>query len=158
MRSVVMGLVAGMLLAVSPACAQNAKLVQTFENWQVFVHEAQGDKVCFAASQPKNMEPKTAKRGPVYFYLTTWAKDGVRNEVSVKLGYPLKPDGDTTIVIGSTEFKLFPKDDKGFMKDPAEERKLLDAMKKGTTLTVKAFRHVAQPPPINTSWRVLPRR
>jgi hypothetical protein len=137
MRLASVCLAVGLALAASPACAQNAKLVQTFENWQVFVHDAPGDKVCFAAAQPKSMEPKTAKRGPVYLYLTTWQKDGVRNEVSVKLGYPIKPDAKTSMVVGTLEFELYPKDDKGFLKDPAEERKLLDAMKKATTVTVK---------------------
>jgi invasion protein IalB len=121
--------------AAAPAPA--AKLVQKFDNWQVFVHEGPGDKICFAAAQPKSMEPKAAKRGPVFFYLTTWAKDNVRNEISVKIGYAMKLDTSPVITIGKDQFELYPKDDKAFMRDPGEERKLLDAMKKGTTLTVK---------------------
>jgi hypothetical protein len=39
--------------------------------------------------------------------------------------------------VGSDEFQLYPKEDKAFMRDPAEERKLLDAMRKGTNMTVK---------------------
>lgn len=137
MRTVSACLTAGLILAAAPAFAQTAKLVQKFDNWQVFVHEAKDEKICFAAAQPKSMEPKTAKRGPVFLYLTTWHKDGVRNEVSIKLGYTVKPDSEPLAIIGNDQFKLFPKDDKAFMRDPAEERKLLDAMKKGATLTVK---------------------
>lgn len=114
-----------------------AKLVQKFDDWQVFIHEGPGEKICFAASQPKSMEPKAAKRGPVFFYLTTWAKDNIRNEISVKIGYAFKTDTSPVIIIGKDQFELYPKDDKAFMRDPGEERKLLDAMKKGTTLTVK---------------------
>jgi invasion protein IalB len=122
-------------MAANPA--PGAKLVQKFDNWQVYVHEGQGEKICFAVSQPKAFEPKTAKRGPVFFYLTTWAKDNVRNEISVKIGYPMKADTSPVITIGKDQFELYPKDDKAFMRDPGEERKLLDAMKKGTTLTIK---------------------
>ena len=117
--------------------AQTAKLLQKFDNWQVFLHETPTEKVCFAATQPISMDPKTAKRDPVFFYLTTWAKDGVRNEISVKLGYTQKPDSTPMIIIGNEQFALYPKGDKAFLHDPAQERKLLDAMKKGSTFMVK---------------------
>lgn len=130
-------LAAGLILAGTPAFAQTAKLLQKFDDWQVFLHETGAEKVCFAASAPKEMEPKTAKRGSVFFYLTTWQKDGVRNEVSVKVGYSFKSDSSPTVAIGETEFQLYPKDDKAFMRDPGEERKLLDAMRKGNNMTVK---------------------
>ena len=137
MRMVSACLTAGLIFAATPAFAQNAKLVQKFDNWQVFVHETKDEKVCFAAAQPKSMEPKTAKRGPVFLYLTTWQKDGVRNELSVKIGYAMKADSEPVAIVGTEQFKLYPKDDKAFMRDPGEERKLLDAMKKASTLTVK---------------------
>jgi invasion protein IalB len=130
-------LAAGLVLAGTPAFAQTAKLLQKYDDWQVFLHETKDEKVCFAASAPKEMEPKAAKRGAVFFYLTTWQKDGVRNEVSVKAGYDFKPDSTPTVAIGPDEFQLYPKQDKAFMRDPAEERKLLDAMRKGQNLTVK---------------------
>ncbi len=130
-------LTAGLILAVTPAFAQTAKLLQKFDDWQVFLHESKDEKVCFAASTPKEMEPKNVSRGSVFFYLTTWEKDGVRNEVSVKVGYPFKADSSPTVAIGSDEFQLYPKDDKAFMRDPAEERKLLDAMRKSANMTVK---------------------
>ncbi|MGB0086172.1 MAG: invasion associated locus B family protein [Rhodomicrobiaceae bacterium] len=130
-------LAAGLICAVSPALAQTAKLLKTFDDWQVFVHEANNEKVCFAASAPKEMSPKGANRGSVFLYLTTWQKDGVRNELSVKVGYTLKPDSTPTVSVGSQDFQLYPKDDKAFMRDPADERKLVDAMRKGSNLTIK---------------------
>ena len=38
------------------------------------------------------MQPKTAKRTPVIFYVTTWQKDGIHKEVSVRQGYAMKPN------------------------------------------------------------------
>jgi invasion protein IalB len=130
-------LAAGLVFAGTPAFAQTPKPLQKYDDWQVFVHENKDDKVCFAASMPKDMEPKSAKRGSVFFYLTTWEKDGVRNEVSVKVGYSFKPDSSPVVAVGSDEFQLYAKDDKAFMRDPAEERKLLEAMRKATNMTVK---------------------
>ena len=130
-------LAAGLICAASPAFPQTAKLLKTFDDWQVFVHEANNEKVCFAASAPKEMSPKGVNRGSVFLYLTTWQKDGVRNELSVKVGYTLKSDSTPTISVGSDDFQLYPKDDKAFMRDPADERKLVDAMRKGSSLTIK---------------------
>lgn len=128
---------AGLFIAASPAFAQTAKLLKTFDDWQVFVHEANNEKVCFAASAPKDISPKGVNRGSVFLYLTTWAKDGIKNELSVKAGYTFKPESTPTVAVGSDQFELYPKDDKAFMRDPAEERKLVDAMRKGSTLTMK---------------------
>lgn len=128
---------AGLICAAPSAYAQTAKLLKSFDDWQVFVHEAKDEKVCFAASAPKEMAPKGVNRGSVFLYLTTWAKDGVRNELSIKLGYTLKSDSTPLVAVGSDEFQLYPKDDKAFMRDPAEERKLIEAMRRGSDLTMK---------------------
>ena len=128
---------AGLLIAASPAFAQTAKLLKTFRDWQVFVHEANDEKVCFAASAPKSTSPSGVNRGSIFLYLTTWQKDGVKNELSVKVGYTFKPESTPTVAVGSDTFELYPKDDKAFMRDPAEERKLVDAMRKGASLTIK---------------------
>ncbi len=128
---------AGLICAAPSAYAQTAKLLKTFDDWQVFIHEAKDEKVCFAASAPKEMAPKGVNRGSVFLYLTTWAKDGVRNEFSVKVGYTLKPESTPVVAVGSDQFQLYPKDDKAFMRDPAEERKLIETMRKGSDLSVK---------------------
>lgn len=101
------------------------------------MHEAQGTKICFAAAVPKESEPKAAKRGAVYFYLTNWPKDGIRNEASVSIGYPIKPDGSVKVIVGGQEFEFFGRQDKAFIKDPATERKLVEAMSSNSTMTVK---------------------
>ncbi len=41
------------------------------------------------------------------------------------------------VEVGSDKFQLYPKDDKAFMRDPAEERKLIESMRKGSDLSVK---------------------
>lgn len=125
---------AALLFAVKPAYAQTAKLLETFKDWQVFVHEANDEKVCFAASAPKKKLPAGANRGSVFFYLTTWKKDDVRNEVSIKIGYTFKPESVPVVTVGSETFELYSKDDKAFMRDPAEETKLIAAMRKGSRL------------------------
>jgi hypothetical protein len=127
---------AAVVLAASPAYAQTAKLLDTFRDWQVFVHEANDETVCFAASAPQEKQPPGVNRGSVFLYLTTWKKDDVRNEVSIKVGYTFKPESVPVVTVGSETFELYAKDDKAFMRDPAEERKLIEAMMKGSSLTM----------------------
>lgn len=104
----------------------------------MFVHDAAQKKICFIASQPSSSTPKDAKRDQAFFYVSAWPKDGVKNEVSVLLGYPVKKGSDVTITISSNTFKLFPQDDKAFVADPNEETKLIAAMKAGSAMEVSA--------------------
>src|SRR5262245_44066823 len=65
------------------AVTVKARRLETIGDWSVFIYEGANGRVCFAAAAPADMQPKAAKRTPVVFYVTTWQKDGVRNEVSV---------------------------------------------------------------------------
>jgi hypothetical protein len=124
-----------------PAAASpqvKARLLEKIGDWSVFLYEDVKGRICFAAAAPADMLPKTAKRTPVIFYITTWQKDGVRNEVSVKLGYSMKANSSATVTAGGKNFALPGDDDKAYAKDAGEERKLLTAMAAGGAMIVKA--------------------
>ncbi len=124
--------------APAAAATVKARLLEKIKDWSVFVYEDADGRVCFAAAPPSDMQPKTAKRTPVIFYVSTWQKDGVRNEVSVKLGYSMKAKSAAMVTAGGKQFALTAEDDKAYPKDPAEERKLLAAMAAGGVMIVKA--------------------
>ncbi len=115
-----------------------ARLLERIKDWTVFIYEGTEGRVCFAASAPTDMQPKTAKRTSVIFYVTTWQKDGIHNEVSVRQGYAMKANAVATVTVGSQNFSLSADDDKAYAKDPADERKLLAAMAAGGPMIVKA--------------------
>ncbi len=122
----------------APAPEAKAKLLEKIKDWTVYIHEGAEGRVCFAATAPSDMQPKTAKRTPVVFYVTTWQKEGVHSEVSVKQGYAMKPNATATVTVGGQTFTLTADDDKAYAKDPMEERRLLAAMAAGGALIVKA--------------------
>ncbi|MBJ7534026.1 hypothetical protein JDN40_07915 [Rhodomicrobium vannielii ATCC 17100] len=124
--------------APAPVPEVKAKLVERVGDWTVFLHESPEGRICFAASAPTDMQPKTAKRTSVIFYISSWQKDGIYNEVSVRQGYAMKANAQTTISLGGQSFSLYALDDKAYARDPAEERKLLSAMAMGGPMTVKA--------------------
>ncbi len=123
---------------VAVPATPKARLLEKIGDWSVFIYEDASGRVCFAATAPADMQPKTAKRTPVVFYVTAWQKDGIRNEVSVKLGYPIKAKSAAAVTAGGQHFALPAGDDKAYAKDAGEEQKLLAAMAGGGTMVVKA--------------------
>jgi hypothetical protein len=137
-RSIALAAIASVSL-VSSASAQTVSLVDHQGTWSLYADTATPKEVCFVASQPQAVEPIGANRGPIYFYISAWPKDGIKLEPSIKAGYPVKPDKDMTVTIGSDTFKMYGKGDRGFVLDPTEELKLIESMKKGSSAVVKGI-------------------
>jgi hypothetical protein len=125
------------LLAVA-AAAQTVAQVEKQGAWTLYADTATPKAVCFLAAQPQAVEPLGANRGPIFFYITAWPKDGVKTEPSIKVGFPVKPDAEMSVTVGTDAFKLFIKGERGFVSDPTEELKLVEALKKGSNAFVKA--------------------
>lgn len=127
-----------MLAVVSTAVhAQTAKFLEKKGDWSVYAHDAGGKKVCFVVAQPRTSKPTNVKRDPIYFYLSNWPKDKVSNEISVKMGYPLKPGVPAEIKIGDKAFQLFTKDEGAYVEKASVEAEVVGAMKAGTTMVVQ---------------------
>ncbi len=120
------------------ASAQTVDLVEKQGSWSLYADQSNPKSICFIASQPLAVEPLGANRGPIFFYISAWPKEGVKTEPSIKVGYPVKPDADMSVTVGTDTFKLFIKGERGFVQDAAEEQKLIEAMKKGSNAFVKA--------------------
>lgn len=123
--------------AMLPAQAADSKVVKRFQDWTVYKAETNDGELCFAASTPKDIAPKNVRRGDIFFYVTTWPKHKVNQEVSVKLGYPLKSSTTPTITIGSSNFTLFEKGERAYIHSSLEDG-LLKAMRAGSKMQIKA--------------------
>jgi len=123
----------------APAWAVTSKFVARYEDWSAYVGESAANKVCFAVSQPKESRPKEVKRGPIYFYISHWPGDKVHGEISIKVGYPLKPDAAPEVIIGKDKFKLFSEKEGAFVDNTETEKKLVDAMKEGSEMIVEGL-------------------
>lgn len=123
---------------VPRVAADTANPLEKHGDWVMYTAEAGGSRLCFVTSQPTDTKPDGARRDAIHFYVSAWPKEGVKAEVSVKLGYPIKRGSAPTVSVGPQAFKLFVKDDKAFVADPTAELKLIDAMKKGGKILVEA--------------------
>jgi len=120
------------------ALAQTVGLAEQVGKWRLFTDLATPRKICFLASQPTERQPKGLSRGPVYFYVSAWPKDGVKAEVSVKLGYRVRKGAEPVLTIGGERFALFADGERAYIGDPTRELKAVEAMKKGSQMIVQA--------------------
>ncbi len=130
--------VAGLALCAAQSSAAQTRAVKKFGDWRVVAHEGSEGLICFAVAVPKSSDPPSASNG-AHFYVSSWPKAGVRAEVSVKTSVPLKPGAPASIAVDQTFYKLFSKGDRAYVIDATDELKLLEAMKKGSTVTVLAY-------------------
>lgn len=122
----------------SPGLAADSVVVNQYEDWTVYKSKTDNGDLCFVASTPKDFEPKKVNRGDIFFYVTTWPKFNVTQEVSVKLGYPLDPSTAPVVSIGAKNFVMFEKGNRAYIKAKSEGN-LLRAMKSGRKMIVRAI-------------------
>jgi hypothetical protein len=143
------------------AGAGKPALVASYGDWSVFQSQAGKSHICYTLAQPKERAPADMKRDPAYAFISERPSERVRNEVSFIMGFEVsappapaeskdkkKPEAkerksrnevvSPTAVIGDAEFELLPKGNDVWVKNAAEESQLIDEMRKGAKLTIKA--------------------
>jgi hypothetical protein len=122
------------------AAEEKPTLLGSFRDWHVYSVGAGADRLCYALSQPKQMTPKNLKRGAASFLISSWPGRKVKNEPSVVPGYQYKAGSKTQVQVGSDKFDLFIKNDGAnggaWLEDPADEKKLIDALKRGAEMVI----------------------
>jgi hypothetical protein len=127
------------LAAAALAQADQPTLLGQFADWGAYTAAPGGKKVCFALSKPKSSQtnPPNRPRDPAYIFISSRPSENVRNEISVIIGYPFKPASDATAEVGPTKFAMYTQNDGAWIKNVAEEQRMIDAMRKGADLIVK---------------------
>lgn len=136
-----LGLAVALLVAATPfASAQQTKAqatpLQQFERWSTYTYTNAGAKVCYAVTQPTDMQPKGVNRDPVFMFITNRPKEGVKHEISVVTGYPYKEGSKTQVKIGDSSFAMYTKDQGAWVDNAAEESRFIAAMKGGSDMVV----------------------
>lgn len=128
----------GQKTAAAAAAAQPTLLGQ-YGDWGAYTAAPEGKKVCFTLAKPKSSttNPAGRKRDPAYVFISTRPSENVRNEISVVIGYPFRASADATAEVGTTKFAMYTQNDGAWIKNVAEEARLIEAMRKGADLTIK---------------------
>jgi invasion protein IalB len=129
----------------SPAKQQKAQptansptAIAQYGEWGVYVSQAPRTKVCYALAQPKDRLPANLKRDAGYLFISSRPGENVRNEVSVIVGFTIKEGSEATLEVGDGKFSLYTKGDGAWVRNAAEEARLVDSLRKGRELVVKA--------------------
>lgn len=114
-------------------------LIGQFGSWGAYSASPGGKTVCFALAKPTTSKtnPPNRPRDPAYAFVSTRPAEKVVNEVSVMMGYTLKPGSESTMEIGNARFAMYTQGDGIWLKNAAEEERLVEAMRKGADVTVK---------------------
>lgn len=125
----------------SDAGAGKSTQVGSYGDWGAFT--AQGkSKTCYALAKPKDRAPASLKRDDAYIFISNRPSENVRNEVSVIMGFAMTdaknatPKGDPSADIGNVSFDLVAKGSNAWLKNPAEEGRFIETLKKGQKLVV----------------------
>jgi hypothetical protein len=125
----------GVCDSVVVASAQTRN-VSKFGEWTVYAHDDASGRLCFASTPPRASDPPQDTGFKPLLYVSAWPREGVRAEVSVKSASPLKPGALSSIIVDKSTFKLSTNGDRAYVLDPTDELKLLEAMKKGSSVIV----------------------
>jgi hypothetical protein len=131
-------LLIAMICTPLAAFAASPQLLGSFQDWDAYRLVEGKSQSCYALSSPKKLDrPNGMNRQASFFMLTN--RPGIRAgaEPSLIAGYPLQPGQPVKILVGDQRFAMFSKDDGAWIKDPADERRFVEALKAGTNLVVQ---------------------
>ena len=133
-------------LAISPTLPVFAanQPVAEYGDWRMFVSGQGQSKNCYIAGEPKRSTPKNARRGDVFLIVAHRPGQGVRNEISVRIGYPFSATSEPFARVGSDEYGFFTgvqvengADEWAWLETLDNQNRLVTAMKRGNELVFK---------------------
>jgi hypothetical protein len=125
--------------AAAVAGSAEPTLIGQFGTWGAYTATPNGKKVCFALAKPASSKtnPPNRPRDPAYAFVSTRPAEKVANEVSVMIGYTLKPGSEPTLEVGGASYAMYTQGDGLWIKNAAEEERMVDAMRKAADVVVK---------------------
>jgi hypothetical protein len=114
-------------------------LIGQYGTWGAYTATPNGRKVCFALAKPSSSKtnPPNRPRDPAYAFVSTRPAEKVVNEVSIMIGYALKPGSESSLEVGGSAYAMYTQGDGLWIKNAAEEEQMVTAMRKSAEVTVK---------------------
>jgi hypothetical protein len=114
-------------------------LIGQYGTWGAYTATPNGRKVCFALAKPSSSKtnPPNRPRDPAYAFVSTRPAEKVVNEVSIMIGYALKPGSESSLEVGGSAYAMYTQGDGLWIKNAAEEEQMVSAMRKSAEVIVK---------------------
>ena len=123
----------------APAATAGSTPLGQSGDWGIYVAGSGPTKQCYAAAKPQDRAPANLQRDPAYFFISTRPAENVRNEISIIMGFPVKADKPAPeIQVGTEKFVMASQGPHLWVKEGARNSALVEAMRRGSKLTIKA--------------------
>jgi hypothetical protein len=125
--------------ATAAAGGAEPTLIGQYGTWGAYTATPNGRKVCFALAKPSSSKtnPPNRPRDPAYAFVSTRPAEKVFNEVSIMIGYALKPGSESSLEVGGASYAMYTQGDGLWIKNAAEEEQMVSAMRKSADAVVK---------------------
>jgi hypothetical protein len=125
--------------AAAAAGGGDPTLIGQYGTWGAYTATPNGRKVCFALAKPSSSKtnPPNRPRDPAYAFVSTRPAERVFNEVSIMIGYALKPGSESSLEVGGVSYAMYTQGDGLWIKNAAEEEQMVSAMRKSAEVVVK---------------------
>ncbi|WP_375688102.1 invasion associated locus B family protein [Pseudooceanicola sp. LIPI14-2-Ac024] len=147
MKNTVAGVAAAILTiaASGAAMAQSASenQVAAKTDWSVFVED--DPKECWAVSAPKETvntkdgRVVSVRRSDILFMAFYRPGADVQGQITFTGGYPFRDRSTVNLNIDGTEFELFTEGEWAWAASPAEDAKILTALKRGSNAVISGI-------------------
>jgi Invasion associated locus B (IalB) protein len=128
---------AGVFAIAGQSLAQEPTSLGSFDDWEAYTYKAKDSRVCYIYSSPKKSEAaKKVRRDPIYFMVTHWPGRKIKGQVSTIIGYPFKDSSLVKLSVDGASFDLYTSGDMAWADGAETEKKILGAMKTGSSLVI----------------------
>ncbi len=123
----------------APAPTAGSTPIGQSGDWGIYVAGSGPTKQCYVAAKPAERAPANLQRDPAFFFISTRPAEKVNNEISIIMGFPAKADKPAPeLQVGSEKFVMAAQGPHLWVKEAARNAVLVEAMRRGTKLTIKA--------------------
>lgn len=134
--------VASCAIGTMSAAQESSNQVASNTDWAVFTESS--PKECWAVSAPKETvntkdgNPVSVRRGEILLMVFYRPGASVKGQVAFTGGYPFASGSAATLDISGNKFELFTEGEWAWPATPADDAKIVAAMKRGADATVIA--------------------
>lgn len=122
----------------SAALAQSPTLIKQFNAWGAYSYVGTNGKVCYVLSVPTQKEPRNVNHGDIFFLISQRPGQNVSYEPQTMMGYQLQDGSKVIVTVDGRDFSLFTSNVSAWVENVAEEPALVNAMRAGSSMSVKA--------------------
>ncbi len=137
-----LGATAAIAMAGAAMAQEVTNRVAADTDWAVF--EVESPKECWAVTAPKETvntrdgRVVSVRRGDILLFVTWRPEKSIAGEISFTGGYPFAEGSTVTMDIGGTTFELFTDGEYAWPATPAEDQKIISAIKRGANAVLTA--------------------